>query len=271
MRSLALAALLAFAGTAFAQAGGDAPATPPNDTQPAATAAPANPRAIPVPDLPVIEKKELPGGLIIEELKIGDGYEVRPGGSVVALYHGTRKTDGKVFDSAFERGEPIAFPLAGVIAGWQQGVPGMKVGGIRRLTIPAALGYGAAGAGTDIPPNTDLVFVIQLVDALQIEDISQGDGEVATFQSVAVTRHVIKDAEGKTVEDVSKTPYVWLPGEFTPVQYGVDGMKVGGKRRIVVPKQMNRAAPNVPTTRPSDVTLTIELELVAVRNLGGMR
>ncbi|MFN9992984.1 MAG: FKBP-type peptidyl-prolyl cis-trans isomerase, partial [Phycisphaerales bacterium] len=127
---LALAAIPSFAR---AQEG----ATPP-PAQP-------EPQGVPVPDGPALNTLELEGGLIIEDIKIGDGYQVEPGGAVVAHYHGTLKADGKVFDSSFQRGEPVAFPLSGVIAGWQKGVPGMKVGGVRRLTIPAALGYGERG------------------------------------------------------------------------------------------------------------------------------
>lgn len=233
--------------------------------------APAMPNAIPVPDMPVVKKTELEGGLIAEDLKIGDGYEVKAHGAVVAHYHGTLKADGKVFDSSFQRGEPIPFPLDGVIKGWQEGVPGMKVGGIRRLTVPAALGYGERGAGNDIPPNADLVFTIQLVDALQIEDVKVGEGEEATVQCVPVTTYKIIGADGKEIEKVDKAPYVWLPGEYEPIQFGVAGMKVGGKRKLTVPKEMNQTPPQLGSTRPQNVPVTIELELVAMRNLPQQR
>lgn len=223
-----------------------------------------------MPDGPVVKKTELEGGLIIEDIKLGDGYEVAAGGAVVAHYHGTLKEGGKVFDSSFERGEPIAFPLNGVIEGWQKGVPGMKVGGIRKLTIPAAMGYGAAGAGQTIPPNADLVFTIQLVDALQIIDEKVGDGEAATGQNVAVTTHVIKGADGKELEKADK-PYVWIPGEFEPIQFGLEGMKVGGKRKLIVPKEMCKSNPQLAPNRVQDVPVTIELELVTVRNLPQQR
>jgi len=248
----------------------------PGAAQPAA-AAPEQPmpKAIPVPDGPVVNRQELAGGLIVEDLTVGDGYEVKPGGAVVAFYHGTLKDGGKVFDSAFQRGEPIAFPLSGVIPGWQQGVPGMKVGGVRRLTIPAALGYGERGAGADIPPNSDLVFVIQLVDALQIEDVEVGQGEEASGQCVPATEHRICDKEGK---ELAKTedgkPYIWLPGEMNPpgsnfdtMQIALTGMKVGGKRKIKIPKEMNVSPPQLQTQRPQNVPIEVEVELVAVRNL----
>jgi FKBP-type peptidyl-prolyl cis-trans isomerase len=195
-------------------------------------------------------------------------YEVKPGNSVVALYHGTRKSDGFVFDSAFDRGEPIAFPLSGVIEGWQKGVPGMRVGGVRRLTIPAAMGYGDRGAGADIPPNTDLVFVIQIVDALEITDTKVGEGEAASQSFVAVAAYTIKDEKGNIVEQATKEkPYIWIPGEFQAMTMGLEGMKVGGTRTIKVPAQMNQSAPMIETTRPSDVPVTIEVELLMVRNL----
>ncbi len=247
----------------------------PSDAAPAsgqpvqAAPQPVTPTAIPVPELPIVSKSEVEG-IIIEDMKIGDGYEVKEGGAVVAHYHGTLKEGGKKFDSSFERGEPIGFPLSGVIAGWQKGVPGMKVGGIRRLTIPAKLGYGEQGAGADIPPNSDLVFVIQLMDAVQIEDVKVGDGEAAAGQCVAVAATVVKNAKGEVVEDhPAAKPYIWIPGELQGVTFGLDGMKVGGKRTIKVPKEMNPAVPGLETKRPAGESLTVEIELIAVRNLGG--
>ncbi|HLP86094.1 MAG TPA: FKBP-type peptidyl-prolyl cis-trans isomerase [Phycisphaerales bacterium] len=225
-------------------------------------------KAIPVPDNAPVATSTVEG-ILIEELKLGEGYEVKPGGAVVALYHGTLKADPtKVFDSAFERGEPIAFPLSGVIEGWQKGVPGMKIGGVRRLTIPAAMAYGANSPSPDIPANSDLVFVIQLVDAVQSTDTVVGTGDVVAGQCVPVTNYVIKDGEGKVVgQNPAGQPYVWFPGEFEGLTAGLEGMKVGGKRTIKVPKGFNEAMPGVELNRPTGVDLTIEVELIANRNL----
>jgi FKBP-type peptidyl-prolyl cis-trans isomerase len=99
--------------------------------------------------------------LIIEDLKIGEGDEAKPSSTITIHYHGTSLTSGKVVDST--RGKaPAQFRLTSLIQGWQMGIPGMKVGGIRRLTIPWQLAYGERGAGSDIPPKTDLVFAIEL-------------------------------------------------------------------------------------------------------------
>lgn len=230
---------------------------------------PPQPAGLPVPDGPVLERKELEGGLIVEEIKIGEGYEVKPGGAVVAHYHGTLRDGGTVFDSSFQRSEPATFPLSGVIEGWQKGVPGMKVGGVRKLTIPSAMAYGEGGAGGgQIPPNSDLIFVIQLVDALQIEDIKEGDGEDAFGQFVAVTAHTIRNKDGSVVDEATaESPYIWLPGEFMGIQFGLDGMKVGGKRKLKVPAQMTQIPPGLETNRPGNVPLEVEVELIAVRNL----
>ncbi len=103
-------------------------------------------------------------GLIIEDVKIGNGEEAKSGMLVSVHYVGTL-TNGKKFDSSRDRGEPFQFPLGQgyVIKGWDLGVAGMKIGGIRKLTIPAELGYGAAGAGSSIPPNATLNFEVELL------------------------------------------------------------------------------------------------------------
>lgn len=226
---------------------------------------PANP--IPVPEGEVVNKEEREG-VLIEDIKIGDGYEIKAGNVVLAHYHGTLKSDGTVFDSSFERGEPVPFPLSGVIKGWGIGVPGMKLGGVRRLTIPAALAYGDQSPDPKIPPQSDMVFVIQAVDAVQTTDTVEGSGALASFQSVPVTTHVIKDADGKVLETRdAANPYVWFPNEFQSLQYALDGMKVGGKRTLVIPATMNQQGGQYIAPLPSNVPLTVELELIAVRNM----
>ena len=281
---IALAVLLASGLALSVRADDPKPADPAKKDAPAATApatgpaaapaAPAAPKAIPVPGGEAVKKAELADGLIVEDLKIGDGIEVKAGWTVSAFYHGTLKADGKVFDSAFDRGEPATFPLDGVIEGWKKGVPGMKVGGIRRLTIPSKLGYGERGAGQSIPPNSDLVFIIQVTDAfgIDITDTKVGTGDTATGQCVAVTRHVIKTDDGKEVEKVDGDKmYIWFPGENQGMTNAFDGMKIGGKRTIKIPAKLNVAPPQLESTRPQNVPLTIEVELVTFRNLPGRK
>jgi peptidylprolyl isomerase len=123
------------------------------------------------PERPRIEKPEgdIPFELGIEDLVVGDGDEAVAGKRVTVHYVGVAFRTGEEFDASWNRDQPFAFKLGKgqVIPGWDQGVPGMRVGGRRKLTIPSALAYGARGAGTAIAPHEPLVFV---VDLLSVDD-----------------------------------------------------------------------------------------------------
>ncbi len=110
-------------------------------------------------------EKMLDGGLKIEDLVEGEGAVAENGNRVTVHYTGWLE-DGDKFDSSLDRNDPFSFPLGKghVIRGWDMGVLDMRVGGKRKLTIPAHLGYGAAGAGGVIPPNAVLVFEVELLD-----------------------------------------------------------------------------------------------------------
>lgn len=98
-----------------------------------------------------------------QDLKVGTGEEVKQGATVTAHYTGALAKDGTIFQSSHDgKNEPVEFPLSGVIQGWTLGVPGMKVGGIRRLVIPAAQAYGSSSPAANIPANSDLVFDIEI-------------------------------------------------------------------------------------------------------------
>jgi peptidylprolyl isomerase len=108
-------------------------------------------------------------GLQIADSKVGTGATPKPGQTCVMHYTGwlyENGAKGKKFDSSVDRGEPFEFPIGQkrVIAGWDEGVASMKVGGKRTLIIPPALGYGARGAGGVIPPNATLIFEVELLD-----------------------------------------------------------------------------------------------------------
>lgn len=103
-----------------------------------------------------------PTELAITDLTVGDGAEAVPGGHVEVHYVGVDFETGEEFDSSWNRGESITFPLQGLIKGWQEGIPGMRVGGRRQLVCPPALAYGPAGGGHRLSGRT-LVFVIDLL------------------------------------------------------------------------------------------------------------
>ncbi|WP_312588481.1 FKBP-type peptidyl-prolyl cis-trans isomerase FkpA [Corynebacterium dentalis] len=105
-----------------------------------------------------------PTDLVIEDITVGEGPEALAGGMVEVHYVGVDYETGEEFDSSWDRGQSIKFPLNGLIQGWQDGIPGMKVGGRRKLTIPPEMAYGPAGMGHPLSGRT-LVFIIDLLDA----------------------------------------------------------------------------------------------------------
>lgn len=274
------------------------PATPPKPVEPAKPApqqpaaqptAPATPATPATPadtgpkkyeiaaDAKPVARQELEGGLIVEDFVVGTGATVIADSVVVANYHGTLKNGGAAFDStwdpSFQHPEPTPFGLNQVIPGWTKGLPGMKVGGIRRLTIPAAMAYGPqekkdqTGKVT-IPSNSDLVFVVEMIDTVGVEDVKVGTGTEVSRAAVCVIAHTAKTADGKECEKSTPAdPYILIPGENQAIDIGCRGMKVGGKRIITIPAMFNRNAPLTDIKRPAGVPLTIEVELVAVRNL----
>lgn len=112
-------------------------------------------------------RNELVGELEIIDIDAGTGEEVRPGAKITAHYTGALVKNGVIFQSSHDFGKAITFGLDQVIQGWTQGVPGMRVGGTRRLVIPAAMAYGTSSPAPNIPANSDLVFDIDLMEIPQ--------------------------------------------------------------------------------------------------------
>lgn len=105
-----------------------------------------------------------PTELVIEDIVVGDGPEARAGGMVKVHYVGVEFDTGDEFDSSWNRGEAIEFPLTRLIQGWKDGIPGMRVGGRRKLIVPPEQAYGPAGSGAPLAGKT-LIFVIDLLGA----------------------------------------------------------------------------------------------------------
>ena len=103
-----------------------------------------------------------PAEMVVEDVVVGEGDEALPGSVVEVHYVGVDFESGEEFDSSWSRGESIQFPLASLIKGWQEGIPGMRVGGRRLLTCPPAWAYGLAGGGNRLSGRT-LVFAIDLL------------------------------------------------------------------------------------------------------------
>jgi len=115
---------------------------------------------------PAGAKQKFKSGLIMEQVKEGEGENPKATDVVKVHYHGTFP-DGKVFDSSVQRGQPARFPLNRVIPCWTEGVQKMKVGGKAKLTCPPQIAYGAGGAPPTIPPNATLDFEVELLEIVR--------------------------------------------------------------------------------------------------------
>jgi FKBP-type peptidyl-prolyl cis-trans isomerase len=165
-------AVIALAVFAFSGGGGKNNASTTDTTAAAAGASAAGKACVAVkgplpPGAPAVPVKtgKPPTTLVKQDLKQGTGAEVKLSDTLTVNYIGVSCSTGKIFDSSYKGGQPATFPLSGVIPGWQQGIPGMKVGGQRLLGIPPDLGYGSRGAGADIAPGETLWFVVEVLEA----------------------------------------------------------------------------------------------------------
>jgi len=241
-----------------------------------------------------------PSGLQFEDTVVGDGAVAKSGHDVTVHYTGwlyNKDADGNwskgaKFDSSKDRRDPFKFELDGgmVIRGWDEGVQGMKIGGTRVLVIPAELGYGARGAGGVIPPNATLMFEVELLalaggdeaieltlsslpSGLQFEDTVVGDGaEAKAGQRVTVhyTGWLYKNGNKGKKFDSSKDrgdPFRFhlAGGEvIRGWDEGVQGMKVGGTRMLVIPAELGYGARGAGGVIPPNATLLFQVELLAV-------
>jgi FKBP-type peptidyl-prolyl cis-trans isomerase len=117
------------------------------------------------------QRIEKESGLEFVDIECGTGDEAA-GGTAVTVHYTGRLQSGEVFDSSLERGDPYEFPLGAgrVISGWDEGVVGMRTGGVRRLTVPPELGYGDSGFPPRIPPDATLIFEVELLEVTSPED-----------------------------------------------------------------------------------------------------
>lgn len=209
---------------------------------------------------------------------VGEGKEAEPGMRIVVHYTG-KLEDGTVFDSSVTRGQPFSFVLGEgrVIAGWEQGFAGMKVGGKRTLTIPPHLGYGERGAGGVIPPNATLVFDVELLDAqevptpgeLQIEEVEVGTGTEAKPGTMVSVHYTGKLTDGSvfdsSVERGDPITFTLGAGMVIPGwELGINGMKVGGKRVLTIPYNLAYGPDGYPGVIPPYATLVFDVELAGV-------
>lgn len=215
-------------------------------------------------------------GIKILEIKEGSGDPVKDGDRIEVHYRGWLKDNQKLFDDSYERGQPLAVRTGNgdLIRGFDMGLVGLKEGGIRRIFIPGRLGYGSAGSGRDIPPNSDLVFQVELVKVVEraasvkITDLKEGIGpEIKNGDRVQV--HYTGTLTDGTKFDSSLDrgePFGLTVGRGEVIKgwdIGLLGAKMGGKRKLEIPAHLaygDRGQGKIPPNSP----LVFEIEVVSV-------
>ncbi len=253
-----------------------------------ALTSPAQEKSVDKPKLPDLEAKEWTkqkSGLEIWEVKEGKGDAVKAGAKVKVHYTGWL-TNGDIFDSSVVRKEPIEFGLDGVIKGWQEGIPGMKVGGVRRLRIPAELAYGNRKVGS-IPPGSTLIFEVEMLESaskpelpdlkakewkkadggLEIWDVKEGDGAAVKPGATVTVHYTGWLTNGKQFDSSfgGKPISFSLDEVIKGWGQGIPGMKPGGIRRLKIPSDLGygkRGAGEDGEDIPPDSTLVFEVQLL---------
>ncbi len=215
----------------------------------------------------------------------GTGESPEPGQNCVVHYTGwlwENNAKGKEFDSSKSRGEPFMFPVGmkKVIAGWDEGVSTMKVGGKRELLIPPDLAYGERGAGGVIPPNATLFFEVELLgvmtrtkSGLQYRDIKVGTGPSPRRGQTCVMHYtgwLWRNAKGKKFDSSvdRREPFSFAIGQREVIggwDEGVATMKVGGKRELLIPPDLGYGQRGAGHDIPPNATLLFEVELLDVK------
>ena len=235
-----------------------------------------------------------PGGLSYTDVTVGDGKEAVVGAQITVHYEGFL-SDGKKFDSSRDRNQPFTFVLGvgRVVDGWDRGFPGMKEGGQRRLLVPALLAYGDRGAGDVIPPGEDLTFDVELIEVtllldpepgmtgevveqkngLQWVDLELGTGEEAKKGSTVTVQYTGwlatagPDGSGKRFDSSRdrQQPFTFLLDGGQVIKgwdQGVLGMKVGGRRKLIIPAKLGYGKRGAEGSIPANADLIFEVELV---------
>ncbi len=233
--------------------------------------------------------------LIVTDLTEGDGDGAKAGDTVILNYVGVRSADGTEFDNSYDRGQPFPVTLGAqsVIAGWEEGLLGVKAGGRRQLDIPADLAYGDNPQGDIIQQGDALSFVVDVLaiipatdpadaptvtvmgaanrDDVLVEDLVDGTGTELELGATAYL-HLIA-YRGDTGEELTST---WTEGQPQPIQFveqgslpgiieGMAGMQVGGRRQIVIPFADAFGPDGNPDLGlPAETDLVLIIDLIAV-------
>ena len=292
--TLAIPATLVGCGSSSDGDAGSTSTSPPAATVPQSSTAETapTPSAPPKPDVEI--PAQLPTELVITDLTPGTGPEAAAGDTVVVHYVGVRSVDGSEFDNSYDRGEPFPVVLGAgsVIQGWDDGLLGVQQGARRQLDIPADLAYGDSPQGDVIQAGDALTFVIDVVaviaasdpadapeitveggpnvEKIDIEDLVVGDGATIQAGQTAVVQIIAFRAD--TGEQINSSWESGQPLTFTfasgdtiaGLELGVDEMKVGGRRKVVVPYVLAFGDAGSPDNGlPATTDMVLVLDLIA--------
>ena len=233
-----------------------------------------------------------PSGLKYQELLVGKG-ESPTNGDKVSVHYTGKLVDGSIFDSSLDRNKSFEFTLGmgQVIKGWDEGIASMNVGGKRILTIPPELGYGARGAGSRIPPNSTLIFEVELLEIKKpfIDTDFEIEGEeILTESGMIMIDHIIGDGAKPKIGDIvivhytgklengkkfdsshdRESPFKFPLGMGRVIKgwdEGLATMNIGGKRTLIIPPYLAYGERGAGGVIPPNATLLFEVELIDIK------
>jgi len=219
----------------------------------------------------------LPSGLAYNDYQVGYGPAPEIGDYVSIHYTAFLYDDGTKIDDTLITGEAASFYIGEgrVIKGWDEGVISMKLGGKRRLIVPPDLAYGSAGKPPIVPPNATIVFYVELADfrpmsttsaGVRYEDLVVGTGALAEQGNNARVHYTGRLVDGTMFDSsAERGPFQFQIGAGQVISgwdYGLEGMRVGGKRKLVLSPDFGYGAEGSPPTIPPDAWLIFEIELI---------
>ena len=237
-----------------------------------------------------LKKIALPSGVKYWDIKVGEGEATKPHATVVAHYSSWLE-DGTLFDTSVTRQRPSRFELDTIVPGFAEGITSMKVGGRRRIEVPPEMGYGPGGSSPRVPPNATLVYEVELFEVMQpvvipkpgaldgvkpvrtasgltYWDIKTGTGESPRPDSIVSLEYSGWLTDGKLFHSTLQEgrPETFRLDKVIPgMTEGTLSMKVGGKRRLVVPPELGYGVKGLPGHVPPSSLLVFEIDLLSVK------
>ena len=242
------------------------------------------------PVISVLPRDERPNRLVTRDIAIGTGTQAGVGDVLEVKYVGALLSDGTEFDASWNRSQTFFVPIGmgAVIPGWDQGIVGMREGGRRVLITPPDLAYGSSGAGSSIPPDATLVFVVDLVAILdlqppaipeptevgallEVEDLVAGTGDPVESGDT-VTVHYLGTLTDGTVFDASwrrGMPFTTTIGVGMVIpgwDQGIVGMREGGRRLLKIPSDLAYGERGSGAAIPPDTPLLFVVDLIRIQS-----